>query len=314
MKIGFIGIGKIAAAVVEGLCTSEAEGLRLFLSPRNESLSTSLAGRFPGVTRCSDNQEVVDRSEVVIIAVRPPVAAEVLGALRFREDHTVISLVALLSYDGLRRLIAPASTVCRAIPLPTVVQHNCPIPVYGECEVATRLFGYLGEPLQVDDEQQLHALWTLTGLITPYYELLSGLSGWTIAHGVPKETANAYVVNLFQSLSYLAQQTAPVDFVALAHHAATPGGINEQAGKEIAEKGAHAVWKAAADRVLLRFWVRRRIKAGYEQSMYRKRTSPGRCSRSNDLINNHSGVWHRDGNNPLPICCADARHNSTYTF
>jgi pyrroline-5-carboxylate reductase len=36
MKLGFIGIGKIASAVVEGLSTSEANGLDIFLSPRNE--------------------------------------------------------------------------------------------------------------------------------------------------------------------------------------------------------------------------------------------------------------------------------------
>lgn len=253
MRIGFIGVGKIVAAIIEGLCTAGGEEPEFFLSPRNVELSKALAARFTPVTRLESNQEVLDRSELVIIAVRPPVAMEVLGALRFREDHTVVSLVALLKYADLRRLTQPAAVVCRAIPLPTVVQHNCPIPLFGASEQIVRLLSRLGEPIRVDDEAQLHALWTLTGLITPYYDLLSRLSEWTIAHGVKPETANAYVANLFQSLSYLAQHSAPVDFRELAGHAATPGGINEQAGKEIGEKGAHAIWEAAADRVLLRF-------------------------------------------------------------
>lgn len=253
MNIGFIGIGKIAGAVIQGLCTSEAEGLKIFVSPRNEELSVSLAARYANVSRLAANQEVVDRSDVVVIAVRPPVAREVLGALRFREDQTVVSLVALLPYAPLRELTQPAGVACRAIPLPTVVQHNCPIPLYHADERTTRLFSYLGETLPVSDEAGLHALWTLTGLITPYYDLLTRLSEWTIAHGVEPETANAYVANMFQSLSFWAQQSHPIDFRELAKHAATPGGINEQAGAAITAAGAHEAWAAAADRVLPRF-------------------------------------------------------------
>jgi pyrroline-5-carboxylate reductase len=253
MKIGFIGIGEIASAVVQGLCTSEAEGLEIFLSPRNEALSTSLSARFANVSRLETNQAVLDASEVVIIAVRPPVAREVLGALRFREDQTVVSLIALFPFAPLRELTQPAAVACRAIPLPTVVQHNCPIPLFKPDERVERLFGYLGETLQVDDEAALHALWTLTGLITPYYDLLSTLSNWTITHGVEPVTANAYVANLFQSLSLLAQNSNPIDFKELSHHAATPGGINEQAGKELAAAGAHNAWAAAADHILPRF-------------------------------------------------------------
>ena len=253
MKIGFIGIGNIASAIVQGLCTSDAEGLQLFLSPRNEELSRSLAARYPGVRRLADNQAVVDASDVVIIAVRPPVAREMLSALRFREDQAVVSLVALLPYEPLRELTQPAAVVCRAIPLPTVVQHNCPIPLFGADERVTRLFGFLGETLQVEDEAAMHALWTLTGLITPYYDLLTRLSGWSVAHGVQPETANTYIADLFQSLSFLAQQSRPVDFGELAKHAATPGGINEQAALAIDAAGAHSAWAAAADRVLARF-------------------------------------------------------------
>ncbi|WP_431216532.1 hypothetical protein ACQ86N_19170 [Puia sp. P3] len=71
--------------------------------------------------------------------------------------------------------------------------------------------------------------------------------------GVDAAVANTYVADLFYSLSYMAQRSSPVDFSALAQHAATPNGMNEQAGKEIREKGAHRAWEEAAQRLLERF-------------------------------------------------------------
>ncbi|HWB92003.1 MAG TPA: NAD(P)-binding domain-containing protein [Puia sp.] len=254
MKIGFIGVGNIAAALVEGFCTAAGGGdAGIFLSPRNEERSTALAARYPAVVRLRSNQEVVDASEIVIISVRPPSAGDVLRDLRFQSRHTVVSLVALLKYADLVPLAGPASGVCRAIPMPAAAKHNCPIALYRPTPEVVQLFAAVGSPLTVSDEAQLHALWTLTGLITPFYDLLAGLSGWAIAHGVERRTANEYTAHLYQSLAWLAQLDPGAGFPAFAKHAATPGGLNEQAGREIREKGAHQAWIEAADRLLGRF-------------------------------------------------------------
>jgi len=253
MKLGFIGIGKIAEAVIEGWCSSDRKDLSIFLSPRNEMNARRLADKYPNVLRMGTNQEVLDQSDTVCIALRPAVAKEVLSGLRFDKRHTVVSFIPLLRYADLAAAVLPAIKITRAIPLPTVVHHNCPIPLYRSDEQVTELFSAIGQPLQVDEEEQLHAIWTLTGLITPFYELLGGLSDWTIRHGVKKEIADRYVANLFQSLAFAAQQSEPIDFAELASHAATPNGMNEQAGKEIREKGAHEAYRAASDNLLRRF-------------------------------------------------------------
>ena len=253
MKLGFIGIGKIASAVIEGLCTSEAVGLEIVVSPRNEAVSQLLAGRYANVRRLSSNQEVLDESDIVVIALRPAMAVEALQSLTFHPRHVVVSLIPLLSYADLSTVVQPAGGVCRAIPLPTVAVHNCPVPLYRAPETVVQLFGFIGQPLPVADEAQLHAIWTLTGLITPYYELLGGLSDWTVSQGVDAAVANTYIADLFESLAYMAQRSSPIVYNGLAQHAATPNGMNEQAGKEIREKGAHRIWQEAAERLLERF-------------------------------------------------------------
>src|ERR1700761_8385787 len=105
MKLGFIGIGKIASAIVEGLCTSGVADLQIFLSPRNEKLSSLLDSKYPSVRRLANNQEVLDQSDVVVIALRPAVSVEVLRGLSFSSHHTVVSLIPLLKYADLNAVV-----------------------------------------------------------------------------------------------------------------------------------------------------------------------------------------------------------------
>ena len=48
--------------------------------------------------------------------------AEVLGALRFRQGHRIVSLIAGFDVAGLRELVAPAGTITRAAPMPAITQ------------------------------------------------------------------------------------------------------------------------------------------------------------------------------------------------
>lgn len=253
MNLGFIGIGKIACAVIEGFCTSGLENAVIRLSPRNDFNSRRLAAKYKQVTRMESNQEVLNQSDIVFLALRPPQAKEVLSTLKFNHRHIIVSLIPLIRHADMVLMTAPALEVCRAIPLPPVVNHNCPIPVYHAGHAIVELLSNLGQPLVVTSEDQLHALWTLTCLITPYYDLLNELSGWTIEKGVHPAVANQYVANLFQSLSYTAQIADPIDFGELAQHAATPNGMNEQAGREIRAKGAHEAYREVAEVILQRF-------------------------------------------------------------
>lgn len=253
MQIGFIGVGKITNAIVEGLCTSSIEDTQIYLSPRNEANARRLAEKYAQVERLESNQQVIDRSDIVFIAVRPAVALEVLHTLVFREKQIVVSLIPLLKRTELLNAVAPATHVTRAVPTPTVMQHTGPILLFHSNDTVTQLFRHLGQPLEVTDEQQLHVLWTLTGLITPYYDLLHELSSWTIANGVDGTTANQYIAGLFQALSFAAQQESHINFKELAQHAETPNGMNEQAGREIREKGAHHAYRIASDNLLTRF-------------------------------------------------------------
>ena len=253
MKIGFIGTGKINSAVVEAICTSSLKNYSIKLSPRSRDKSTVLAKRFSSVKRMESNQLVLDNADIVFIALRPDVYEEIISELEFRNDHIVVSLIPYTRKDILLELVKPAKSVSRAIPLPTIINHKCPVPVFSPVEQVMKIFSAIGQPLVIDNEDQLHVLWVLTGLITPYYDLLSELSKWSVNNGVKKELADKYIADMFLSLSNAASVRSDINFSELSGHAATPGGMNERAGKEIGDSGAHKAYTEEAGRILEKF-------------------------------------------------------------
>ena len=78
---GVLGVGSIATAIVTGLCDGVVEPPEVVLSPRNAERAAELAARLPSVRVATDNQQVVDDSDVVVVCLLPIHAADVLAGL-----------------------------------------------------------------------------------------------------------------------------------------------------------------------------------------------------------------------------------------
>lgn len=60
VRIGILGVGEIAEAIVDGLSATARSPL-IRVSPRGASTAYTLATKYPDVAVCPDNQTVVDR-------------------------------------------------------------------------------------------------------------------------------------------------------------------------------------------------------------------------------------------------------------
>jgi pyrroline-5-carboxylate reductase len=65
-----------------------------------------------------DNRVVVERAQNLLVALKPQVLREVLGALRgdFRPGQLLISIAAGVSLDTLRQIVGPAPALVRVMP------------------------------------------------------------------------------------------------------------------------------------------------------------------------------------------------------
>ena len=81
MKIGFIGCGNMATAIIGGIISANAaKGSDIFVYDISQSASANIGNKF-NCNICFDEQETVKNSEVVFLAVKPNVIGEVIAKI-----------------------------------------------------------------------------------------------------------------------------------------------------------------------------------------------------------------------------------------
>lgn len=226
-RIGIIGVGEIGRAIVEGLCEGGGDAPEVFLSPRSADIAAELAARYPSVLVCESNQEVVERSDVIVIALRAKDRHEALTGLRVGAEKVLINVIAGVPDDELRRLLGTEAAMARAIPLPTVRERRSLTVVYPSHPVVDAFFERLGGAQPLPDEASFDVCSTLSGTLTAHYAFLSSLTAWAAAQGMPEDVADRYVRSLFQGVGRtLGDPTRTLERLAADHE--TPGGSNER--------------------------------------------------------------------------------------
>ncbi|GAC67431.1 NAD(P)-binding domain-containing protein [Gordonia soli] len=249
-RIGIIGVGEIAEAIVDGWRRVDLDA-QIFLSPRNSGTAARLAAESADVEVCSDNQEVVDRSDIVLLTVGAPVASDVLANLTVPQGHTVISAVAGLSCADLAALLPEKPTVVRVIPLPAVRSGRGITAVFPHHRVTEQLFEVLGTTIVADTETQFSALSAATASISSHLTYLATISGWLRRQGWELADAERFVREMYTGLGpALVDPYTPLADLVLAHE--TPAGINEALRKDWIGDDDRARLEQALGRILTR--------------------------------------------------------------
>jgi pyrroline-5-carboxylate reductase len=253
MTFGIIGVGAIGASIVAGLSEANEVPPSILLSPRNAQVSARLASRYPNVTACADNQTVMEGATTLILCLRPQDAPAVLRTLHFSARQSIVSVMAGISIEKLRLLVAPATAIARSIPLPAVARREGLTPILPPGGEAKALFDRLGGTIELEDVQVFDAISASTATIAAHFAYLSAISTWLAQHGVSPDQAAAYVAAMFAGLTPALQGGERFD--RLAHDHATRGGINElflahltRSGVfESVDQGLHKVFQRLAD-------------------------------------------------------------------
>jgi len=232
MKIGFIGTGKITSSIIYGIFKSKLKNLKISISPRNRSIADKLSKKFRSVEIRKDNQEVIDRSDIIFLAVTPNVGLKILDKLRFTSSKKIISFISTINLANLKKL-TKNKNITRAIPLPPIEIKKGPIVVCPPNKIAKNFFSHLGIVIEVRNEKVCNKFWSTSSLMAPFYELLKTSTDWLVRKGVEKSKATNYVTELFLGLSQDAVNKKSGGLKKLVAESQTPRGLNEQALREL---------------------------------------------------------------------------------
>ena len=237
MNIGFVGVGTIATCMLEGF-QKAGNSHEFFLSPRNTKKSSVLAKKYSNCHACDSNQEVVDKSDVVILSLLADNCIEVLEGLNFRFNQKIVNVVATIPPEDILGAVGKNVGFSHVIPLPSCKNNSGPIAAFPKSEFLLELFSPIGKVVFASSMNDIRTMQSITALIAPFYSLMSGLADFAEGEGLERYEAKSFITTFFASLC---QNLEGADFKELAAEM-TPGGLNELANNILAEKGAITAW------------------------------------------------------------------------
>ena len=237
MKLGFIGTGKITSSVVTGVCRSKISFKKIMLSPRNRNIAKMLKRNFRKVSIAKNNQEIINSCNWIFLAVTPKVGQKIIRNLKFKSNQTIISFISTMTLPQLKKAIKVKATILRAIPLPPISLRRGPVPLFPPNKKARNFFNKLGTTVEIRNEKLSKNFWSTSGMMAPFYELLSTMSNWLVKRGVKRDKAQQYITSLFVALSEDAVVNSKKDLKFLVKDSQTPKGLNEQGVKELRKAG-----------------------------------------------------------------------------
>jgi len=233
MRLGFIGTGKIASSVITGICTSRISFQKILVSPRNRNIAQKLKKRFRKVNIAKTNQEVVDKCNWVFLSVTPKVGKKILPKLKFRSNQKVVSFIATINLAQLKKILGKKIKIVRAIPLPPISLKKGPVPISPPDKQVKVFFDKIGTTVEIKNEKLSKNFWATSAMMAPFYEILKVLSDWLVNKGIKRNKAQRYITSLFVALSVDSVNNSVKHLKHLVADSQTPGGLNEQAVREL---------------------------------------------------------------------------------
>lgn len=161
MKIGFIGAGNMAGAIVRGLVTSGVAGSSLLVY---DVCSARLAELFNdcGIQVCSCAEEVIEGSDAVVLAVKPQVYPTLLPQLAptvARCRPLIVSIAAGVKIASVAKWLGEELAITRVMPnINAKVGEAITAMCYSQAvteeqkEISRRIFEAVGEVISLDEK------------------------------------------------------------------------------------------------------------------------------------------------------------------
>ena len=157
-KIAIIGGGNLGQAIASGLISNEFNPKHLTITRHKTELLSAFQDE--GVNIMSSNIEAVKTSEIIIIAVKPYMAADVLKDIApyITKNHLVISVVSDFTIEAIKNHLQTSPVIFRAMPntassvnesMTCIASQNASEK---DTQMVTTIFNALGKTITISEQ------------------------------------------------------------------------------------------------------------------------------------------------------------------
>jgi pyrroline-5-carboxylate reductase len=252
--VAFIGCGNMAAALINGLVADGYDPNHIWASDPDGEKRATLAARC-GIRITGDNDEAVQRADVVVLAVKPQVLEQVARSLATtitERQPLVISIAAGVREQDLLSWLGGKAPLVRSMPnTPAMIQtgatvlHAGPGVTAENRDLAESILRAVGLTRWVEDEALMDAVTALSGSGPAYFFLvMEALEAAGMELGLPEETARLLTLQTALGAARMAMESSEGAGI-LRQRVTSPGGTTEKALQTLEDGGIRRLFQRA---------------------------------------------------------------------
>ena len=245
MKIGFIGTGNMASAIMVGIIKKQIIGAEEIIGADLSAQGRERAKSQFGIHVTDSNKEVVEKAEVIVLSVKPQFYADVIHEIRgsIRDNQLIITIAPGKTLAWLREQFGKDVKIVRTMPnTPALVGEGmtaaCPNEHMTEEEttyVRTLLESF--SRVEIVPERLMDAVVSVSGSSPAYvFMLIEAMADAAVSGGMPRPQAYQFAAQAVLGSAKMVLETGkhPGE---LKDMVCSPAGTTIEAVRVLEERG-----------------------------------------------------------------------------
>lgn len=248
MKIGFIGLGNMAAAMIGGMLKTGAfKAEEIIGSSKTQTTADRVGGKY-GILTGTNNRETAEQADVLVLAVKPVFLPDVIAEIRTLVDESklVISIAAGKTMEWLEQEFGRELRVIRCMPnTPAMVGEGCTCICLKEDtsmedrEMALKIMRSFGKA-SILPERLMDAFIGVAGSAPAYvFIFIEAMADAAVQAGMPRKQAYEFAAQSVLGSAKMVLETG-MHPGELKDMVCSPAGTTIEAVKVLEEKGFRA--------------------------------------------------------------------------